>query len=782
MASDIPAEIKAHYNRISPELRDFFAQVVGPKFLPTNVTEIVKLLWNLIDDPVYEQDEELRYLASKIGVILGHYDLTIKCIKDYIPGTRVWGSVALFQIGEVDEAFSHLQYIIENETNDVLPLVEALVWMIYLKALIGESDNFENYKSQLENVLNSRKFQLIPQQIRHLKIFAEALFDIYSMSNIKGIQKIREFTELRKKEGDQFWQLMGLLSLGDYVLDSSNYSLAEIIYKEALNFAKNLNNVPLIAACRIGLADAYCIRGNLKAGNLLVAQTIEEVKGKSMFYLANAFFVRGKILTKMGQHPNARNHFERAKKLFMQYHDYHRGFRALIAVADSYLYLNEYDKASKIYEEAYTQIVNISNKKQFVKALVEIVNGLYRQGKYSEALKRINQIETLSEEIVYQKGKTDALKLRAKLYIAQNKNVEEQIFLLQSCQILYAEIGDEGNIADCSLLLGEIYTLLNMPKIATKYIEEAKVFYLKVNDTMKIAEIKELQANFDITDGKFDEALVKLRSSYNHYSAIFDTNHRARCLRKIGDILAIKGNLDDGLDRYNKVLTLRENTPNELEVVTLTLNKARIYTALQNYDKALECYKEAEHFFIENDIQDGLEMVTIERTYVYLLMGEKERLSDLLASIKNDTADFSPSFQCWLKFVEAAQLSASHDHSEIYSLLAECFSDATSKNKYAAVAIIIYLIDLLTDLFNEDNSNQFIAEEINNYLSLGFSLCSEMSYYYLKASFYLLIIAWKEMTNQADAMIVLSEAAEYFTVSGFDRLGTTLLNIQYNMN
>lgn len=781
MPNDIPSELKPHYTRISPELRDFFAQVVGPRFLPTNVKELVQLLWNLVDDPIYEQDEELRYLSSKIGVMLGHYDLSIKCIRDGISGTKVWGGVALFHVGQIDEAFSNLQQIIENESVDVLPLVEALIWIIYLKIQVGETENLDKYKSQLEKIFESNKFKLIPRQIKALKIFADALLSLHAFNDSKGLQKLREFIDLRKDESDQFWQLMGLLVLGDYVLDSSNYELAETVYMDALKLAKNLDNTALIGACQIGIGSAYYIRGNLKEGNLLIAQTIEDIKGKSIYYLANAYYVRGQIFTKMGQHKNAINFFNKAKTLFVQYKDYHKIFKSLISIVDCYLYLNEPDKASKVYEEAYTQILNISNKKHFVKALVEIVNGLYRQGRFDEAIKRINQIETLSEEIVYQKGKTDALKLRAKVNIATNKNLQEQIFLLQACQILYAEVGDEENIAECSLLLGEVYTLLQELDKSFQHIEEAKDYYLKVNDTMKIAEIKELQANFDITNGRFDEALVKLRSSYSHYSAIFDTTRRARCLRKIGDLLAFKGNLNDGLDRYKKVVTMTGDSLNQIENVILTINKARIYVALHNYEKAIENYKNAENFFVEHEVQEGIEIVQIERAYTYALMKDYDTLNDLIEVMTAEADNYSQNFRCWLKFIQSISVKTD-DPSELYSVFADCFSQTVNTNSYVAISTILFIVEALVKLYIQDTTNQFIETEISNYISLGFSLCSEKSFYYLKGLFYLLNIAWKEISKQPDVFIVISEAAEYFTMSGFDKLGNLILNIQYNIN
>ena len=141
MPKTLPSEILAHQNRISPEILEFFIETLQETFTTDASVQLGRTLWHIVDDPVYEGDEELKYLASKIGVMVGQYDLAIKCITDSIVGTKVWGSVALFEIGEIDQAFSNLQDVIENENTDFLPLIEAIFWIVYIKYQIGDTEN-----------------------------------------------------------------------------------------------------------------------------------------------------------------------------------------------------------------------------------------------------------------------------------------------------------------------------------------------------------------------------------------------------------------------------------------------------------------------------------------------------------------------------------------------------------------------------------------------------------------------------------------------------------------
>ena len=245
MVSTIPPEIAVHQNRISPELRDFIAQTIGMKITPEPVTQLIKTLWNVIDDPVYETDEELKYLASKLGVITGNYDLSIKCISDSNVGTKVWGSVGLFEIGQVDQSFRGLFEVLEDENTDIIPLIEALFWIIYLKTLIGDTDELENFKELLELLFGEKKTMLIPVQLRELKNFADGLVDLYSSNSVSGSKKIEEFYQNRKEAKDQYWQLLSLLVIGEQKLDTSDFKVAEEIYKESSIIASNLANITL---------------------------------------------------------------------------------------------------------------------------------------------------------------------------------------------------------------------------------------------------------------------------------------------------------------------------------------------------------------------------------------------------------------------------------------------------------------------------------------------------------------------------------------------------------
>ncbi|MHA1667950.1 MAG: tetratricopeptide repeat protein [Candidatus Heimdallarchaeaceae archaeon] len=782
MNDAIPPEILVHQNRISPDLREFIVETLEGKFTHEKAKQLGRVFWNILDDPVYERDDELRYLASKIGVMIGQYDLAIKCIEETIPGTVVWGSVALFEIGEVDEALSALQQILENEPSDLTPFIEAIFWICYLKMLIGDTENLDTYKSLLDNTFETRQARLLPKQIYDIKLFIEGMLDLQSASNLIGIRKIEEFLEERKRAKDQYWQLIALLILGEQKLESSDFISSAKIFTQAGILTHNLANKALDAAVNIGKAHVHYLRGELKDGNILSAQTIEKLQGVSQYYLAKALFIRGQILTKLGHHKQARENLNKSYAIAKTYHDYNKGFTALLALADSYLMTNEKEKAQETYAKAYNQVTNIANKRQFTKALVQIAEGDLRQNNFKSALQRINQVETLSEEIQYQKGKADALRLRAQISINKNENVLQQIFILEACQVLYLEIKDEESSANCDILIAEASTKLGKIKEAEKHLNFAKDFYLKIADSLKIAEIKELQAAFDVQMGKFDEALVKLRSSYSHYSDIFDKTKRARCLRKIADILAIKGDFKESISRYRKVKGLLNESENEVESAIIELNKARVKQCLGEYQSAFEDYNLAEQFFVSNSLRDSLKNLKIEKAFYFALTQNEDFFTELLKELKEDFNDQKDA-ENWLNFVEAVSKLYAGKNEDSYSLLIVTLQNSLSQQNLLTIGILFTLIKNTLALNREHLTETYVSEEMQNYIGLIQGITTESNFFYLKGALFLVELLWNYMIQgERDYNEIIVQASEYFASTGIEIFANKLLNLQYNIS
>ncbi len=631
-------------------------------------------------------------------------------------------------------------------------------------------------------IFDERQSRLIPGQLQEIKDFAEGLVEQQSANNIEGLKKIEEFIEKRKQAKDQFWQLIALLTLGEQKVDSSDFISSEQIYTQTKELADNLSNIPLTGASDIGLANAYYLKGELKKGNILSAQTIDRLQGISQYYLAKAHFIRGQILKKLGHHKLARESLNTSYAFANQYHDYNRSFLALLALADSFIITNEKEEAQEIYDKAYNHVVNIANKRQFTRALVQIAIGDYRQGNIENAQKRVDQIETLSEEIQYQRGKTDALRLRAQIAISRNDDIKRQILILKACQILYFEVGDAESQANCDILIAEAYTKLGDITKAGKHLDEAKDFYLKISDSMKIAEIKELQASFDIQEGRYDEALVKLRSSYSHYSDVFDRNKRVRCLRKIADILAFKGDFQESIIRYKKVQEITVEANNLMENVIINLNRARINLYLENYDKIIDDYKYAERFLFENGLEEILVDILAEKGLLYIFDNKEELYNEVIEKLGEREKEGIDSAKTWINFLKGIKQIQAGEYNDAYGSLISTLQEALEIDKLISAGVLFNLIRIIVEIYKENLEQSFVTEEVNNYLGLITGIVNESNFYYLKGLSYLVNLLWQIITDQEkDHNEIIVQASEYFASTGIEEFGNFLLILQFNM-
>ncbi|MHA1302923.1 MAG: tetratricopeptide repeat protein [Candidatus Heimdallarchaeaceae archaeon] len=781
----LPPEIQVHQNRISVEIRELFKSTLKGKFSPSSSSKIGKLMWNIVSDPVYESDEELKYLACKIGVIVGHYDVAVKSMEEKVPGTLVWGSLALFEIGEPEQAFQNLEKILKEEIPDYIPLIESTVILIYLKSLIGDTEEISNYLSLLDSILSSRQSRLLPEQVKRLTNFAEGLVNIHTKSAATGYEQIENFYLDCKKIGDQYWQLLALLALGEQKLDFSDFISSEKIYTEAHELAKNLSNGPLMGAAEIGLAHTLFLKGELKQANYVITQAIRNLQGRTQFYLGRGYFVKGKILARLGQHTTARENFQLSEKLAQKYNDHNHVLMSMLAIADDYLLLNELKKSSEIYNKAYNKVVNITNKKQFTHALVQIATGDFYQGNLDKALERINRIETLSEEIVYQKGKTDSIRLRAMFNIQQSIDIPKQIRSLQAAQILYLEVGDEVSSANCDILIAKAYIKLGDTKNASHHLERAKEYYLTISDNLMIAEIKEIQAEFDINRGKYDEALVRLRSSYSHFSDIYDTGGRSRCLRKIADTLALKGSFDESIARYKKVKAILKDTKNDIEKIVICCNSARVYSGMKEFAKALKEYKEAEEILIKKNLKEYLLQIAKEKTHIYSLIGNEEEFKNALTQIEKLSEETGKSLEDYISLVESEiSIKNQENYQDIYmNLMTQLQKSIVEKNVITSIGLLLNIIQIIIEENANINVNEVTKEEMRNYINLIKTLSIDSKFYYLQGISYLINILWLYLISENyKKQIIIAEASEFFAAKGIEDLANLSIEIQYNFN
>ena len=316
---------------------------------------------------------------------------------------------------------------------------------------------------------------------------------------------------------------------------------------------------------------------------------------------------------------------------------------------------------------------------------------------------------------------------------------------------------------------------------AAYHLDSAKEFYLKISDSMKIAEIKELQASSDIESGRFDEALVKLRSSYSHYSDVFDRNKRVRCLRKIADILAIKGDFKESLARYKKVQELMPDKTNTIENSIISLNRARINQYLSNYEKTKEEYKIAERFFFENNLDDILTQIIGEKGLLYIFSEEDELFEGIINDLQERADEGKKDADIWIHYLKGIKQIQNREYNEAYGNLITTLQSTLESNNLISVGILFNLIRTIVEIYKENLKQPFISEEVKNYIGLINGIVTESHYFYLKGILYLVNLLWQLIAEDEDYNEIIVQASEYYASTGIEEFGSLLLILQYNI-
>ncbi len=779
----LPSELTFHQNRLSKDILFILSQGIGNKFTASGSKHLGRFLWALVEDPIYQAEEEVFYLVSKISVMIGHYDLAIKCLDENILGSVVWASVGLFEIGEIDKAINNLKLVIKKETTDIPVLVEAVTWLVVFKTMIGQIEDFQEYSELLEKTFESNRYALIPEQIAQLKDFTIALTKIDTESSIVSIKKIHNFIKERKKAEDSYWPIIAHYFLAEESIESSDYFSAEEHYQKIASLTNVFSNEIFALLSNIGLSHILYFKNKLKEANICISKTIQNIKGRSQYLLAKAYLIRGYILSRLNYLDEAINCFSTSHDLAKIFEDTNLMLNSFFGLAYVYQIKEEDEKSKRLYEQAYDLVETITNKKQFVNALSRVAQMDLYEGKIDVALKHYDKIEVLSEEILYQKGKTDALLHKAIINVQNDVNIPLQIEIFQACQILYEEINDFRSSANCNILIANAFIKLGEIEKTEEYLEKAKNHYLEVVDSLKIAEIKELQAEFDILQGKFESALEKLRSSYSRYSDTFDKKGRIRSLRKISDVLALKGDFIESFLRYERIDKNHSTDCTLNERLIVRANAARVSSCVENYEKAVKYYDNV-LLEVKEHNKDRLYIdILIEKTYVLLQMRSLVAAERNIQEIKDKIKEINSSRKSCVQFLETlTRINKGEDihHTELEKGLNTAMRENNKFSSLAFITLVLksFLKQIKIEPTNEDFSNNFLS-----FLQFFKGFCIKNKIHYLHGFVYLIEITSACIyEDKLDLGSLISQASDFYTITGIEDLQHQSIYLQYNIS
>lgn len=123
----------------------------------------------------------------------------------------------------------------------------------------------------------------------------------------------------------------------------------------------------------------------------------------------------------------------------------------------------------------------------------------------------------------------------------------------------------------------------------------------------------------DRHEGNFDDALKHLNLYIHYCSQVGDSMHMANGLYQVGTIESIRGNDDQSLSIYLRILNIYKNSNLKgapYGVATALNSIGDIYLKTEKYDKAIDCFTSA--LQIEDSLENGKTTVSIAVNYAGL--------------------------------------------------------------------------------------------------------------------------------------------------------------------
>lgn len=223
-----------------------------------------------------------------------------------------------------------------------------------------------------------------------------------------------------------------------------------------------------------------------------------------------------------------------------------------------------------------------------------------------KAFQEAKQILALSESNQYDKGRAEALRNLA--FSSQSLGfIQEGFDFANQALRIFEELGDKKNLAHVYNTLGFIYDHLNEQENRLIANLKSKIFSFEINDTEGMIRSLNNTGDNYIQLGNYRDALNSFKECIN---LIQPTNHfmYAVVYCNIGEVNFLKKELEEAIDYFFLSLDhARKIKSNAVEATALLL-LSKVYSAQENYEKALETLKRGVELF-EGEQKEGGELI-----------------------------------------------------------------------------------------------------------------------------------------------------------------------------
>ena len=223
-----------------------------------------------------------------------------------------------------------------------------------------------------------------------------------------------------------------------------------------------------------------------------------------------------------------------------------------------------------------------------------------------KAFQEAKQILALSESNQYDKGRAEALRNLA--FSSQSLGfIQEGFDFANQALRIFEELGDKKNLAHVYNTLGFIYDHLNEQENRLIANLKSKIFSFEINDTEGMIRSLNNTGDNYIQLGNYRDALNSFKECIN---LIQPTNHfmYAVVYCNIGEVNFLKKELEEAIDYFFLSLDHARKIKSNAVEATVLLLLSKVYSAQENYEKALETLKRGVELF-EGEQKEGGELI-----------------------------------------------------------------------------------------------------------------------------------------------------------------------------
>ena len=349
----------------------------------------------------------------------------------------------------------------------------------------------------------------------------------------------------------------------------------------------------LLHKIQILYAEALSKTGQLDEALEIVGKLLQEYTEDSIKeHTAEAFFIRGEILTSSSEYELAKQDFQRALQLFKSNSNFIREGQTLEKLGVLSFYLSDYQGSLEFTLPALAMFEQINLDGSVASCLGNIGNCYWAMSKYDEALSLYKRALEINERLGYKRGIASNLSNLGNVsaltadYTSAIEYYQKAIAINTETQNKNSLALSYGNLANTYALIGEFVDSIEMYNKALALTEEMNNAHDSGNWLGNIGIVYQ-----DL--GEFDHALEFYKQAIKKYEQVGDIDGIAIWIMNCGIICALQQDYTQSLRYIEQALESFRKIGNGNGEGSALCHIGSVHLELGNYDESLRISREA---------------------------------------------------------------------------------------------------------------------------------------------------------------------------------------------